>query len=111
MAVTLWKAEYHHLAVLEAVTGSQSLIAFCLAASSSVIFGVRVMFFFLLSLLANWFDSKAMSERLNNLGLPISSTSHRAIQSGILQLKQPQIYELWESQKPYLGEKKNILTC
>ena len=49
-----------------------------------------------------------MSERLNNLGLPISSTSHRAIQSGILQLKQPQIYELWESQKPYLGKKKYI---
>ena len=32
-----------------------------------------------------------MSERPNNLGVPIASTSDRAIQSGILQLKQPQL--------------------
>jgi len=35
MAVTLWKAEYHHFAFLEEVIGSQSSIAFCLATSSS----------------------------------------------------------------------------
>jgi hypothetical protein len=34
MAVTLWKVEYHHLAFLEEVTGSQSFMAFSLAASS-----------------------------------------------------------------------------
>jgi len=34
IAVRLWKAEDHHLAVREPVTGSQSSIAFCLAATS-----------------------------------------------------------------------------
>ncbi|GLT68192.1 hypothetical protein SLA2020_404470 [Shorea laevis] len=34
MAVTLWKAEYQHLAFLEEVMGSQSSISFCLAVSS-----------------------------------------------------------------------------
>ena len=35
MAVTLWKAAYHHLAFLDDVTGSQSSIFFCSAVLSS----------------------------------------------------------------------------
>lgn len=35
MAVTLWKAEYHHLAFLAEVMGSQSSIRFCFATSMS----------------------------------------------------------------------------
>jgi hypothetical protein len=35
MAVTLWKAEYHHFAFLDEVIGSQSSIAFSRAVLSS----------------------------------------------------------------------------
>jgi hypothetical protein len=35
MAVTLWKAEYHHLAFLEEVIGSQSSMAFSRALLAS----------------------------------------------------------------------------
>lgn len=63
IAVTLWKVEYHHFAVLEDVIGSQSSIAFSSAVFSVLNVGLSVVATIFSLSLSLQFDSWSMIKR------------------------------------------------